>query len=269
MTMQAFDYELTRAAFSPRDAARAGDVWRGFQDVAVRAATRSGWSPMRMREVRSAFVVRTMTVVHHRETSFGERLQATSWVSRWRRGMLSTREVRLVHDGAPVASGTQEWAHVGEDAALSRAPSEMITDLGETPSEAITLPAFVARDGRSATFSFRAWHTWMDPLGHVNHPQYVDFCDEATSDALAAVGASPLALAPVAEQVTFRVPVFAAEDVTVTTRLIGTYDDVIVLAHTIGTARDPRCAEAVTHRRMVDGSDGLHRAFVINAAPDA
>ena len=121
MPVKGFSYELTRAAFSPRDAARAGDVWRGFQDVAVRAATLSGWSPMRMREIRSAFVVRTMRVGHHRETSFGEPLFATSWVSRWRRDMLSTREVRLACGGEPVAFGTQEWAHVGENGTLSRA----------------------------------------------------------------------------------------------------------------------------------------------------
>src|SRR5688572_13726444 len=147
MPVKAFPYELTRAAFSPRDAARAGDVWRAFQDVAVRAATLSGWSPMRMREVRSAFVVRTMTVLHHRETSFGEPRDASSWVSRWRRDMLSTREVRLALAGEPVASGTQEWAHVGESGSLSRAPSEMVRDLGEVPSSGIDLPAFEPCDG--------------------------------------------------------------------------------------------------------------------------
>lgn len=261
MPVKTFPYELTRAAFSPRDAARAGDVWRAFQDVAVRAATLSGWSPMRMTEVRSAFVVRTMTVVHHRETSFGEPLEASSWVNRFRREMLSTREVRLARDGEPVASGTQEWAHIGENGALARAPAQMVADLGEHPTESVALPAFEPVRGLERTFTFRTWHTWMDPLGHVNHPQYVDFCDEATSDALARASVDPLGLVPVAEQVTYRVPVLAGDEVTVTTSFAGLVDGAVALRHVIGTPRDPRCAEAVCLRRLTDGSSALERAF--------
>jgi len=261
--VEEFPYALTRAAFSPRDAARAGDVWRAFQDVAVQAASRNGWSPMRMSEVRSAFVVRTMTVVHHRETAFGEPLLGRSWVRKWRRDMLSTREVRLTAQGLGVASGTQEWAHIGENGALARAPAEMIADLGEYDEGGIELPTYTKREGATRTFAFRTWHTWMDPLGHVNHPMYVDFCDEATSVAIARLGVDPVGLAPVAEQVTFRVPVFAGDEVTVTSRLAGGREDgTLALHHVIGTTRDPRCAEAITLRRMADGSDALARVFL-------
>lgn len=268
MSVQEFAYELTRAAFSPRDAARAGDIWRAFQDVAVSAASRAGWSPSRMRDVRSAFVVRSMTVVHHREASFGEPLLARSWVRQWRREMLSTREVRLLGPGAPLASGTQAWAHVSETGALSRAPTEMVAELGEHDIEpSVALPTYTKREGATTSFAFRTWHTWMDPLGHVNHPMYVDFCDEATSDAMARSGLDPLGLVPVAEQVTFRVPVFAAEDVTVTTSLEGLTDGGdVVLRQVVGTARDARCAEAVCVRRTTEGAEALAGVFGVAAS---
>ena len=66
------DLHLARSAFTPRDVARAGDVWRVFQEAAVAGSSAVGWPPGRYRETGTAFVVRQMTVVHHRETRFGE-----------------------------------------------------------------------------------------------------------------------------------------------------------------------------------------------------
>src|SRR5690606_37881573 len=79
-----FPVALPRNAFSARDAARAGDLWRAFQEVAVGASTRAGWSARRFSEAGTAFVVRTMSVRHARETYYGEPLHARTWVCRFR-----------------------------------------------------------------------------------------------------------------------------------------------------------------------------------------
>ena len=63
---------MPRHAFSTRDRARAGHVWRVFQELAVQGSAACGWPPHRYRAAGSAFVVRRMTVVHHREVLYGE-----------------------------------------------------------------------------------------------------------------------------------------------------------------------------------------------------
>ena len=120
----AFSNHLPRHAFSVRDAARAGDIWRCFQEAAVEGSTRCGWPPSRYREEGSAFVVREMTVVHHREPSYGQPLDVMTWVANFRRGILTTREIRLSFEGQPVAAASQEWVHVTEGLKPVRASAE-------------------------------------------------------------------------------------------------------------------------------------------------
>ncbi|HHH28525.1 MAG TPA: hypothetical protein ENK57_09285, partial [Polyangiaceae bacterium] len=82
---------LSRAAFSPREVARAADLWGAFQDLAVAGSSHAGYPPARYVEERISFIVRRMVVLHHRETPFGEALLGTTWPSRFRRGMFFRR----------------------------------------------------------------------------------------------------------------------------------------------------------------------------------
>src|SRR5690606_32859842 len=122
-----------------------------------------------------------------------------------------------------IARTSQEWAHVklGPDGMRpARAAPELLAAFPVNPDiPDVDLPAFDAIDGaREHTLSFRCWHTWMDPLAHVNHPAYVDFCDEAVSAAMAEAGLDPVALLPVAERVKWRLGVEAPAAVTVRTQ---------------------------------------------------
>jgi acyl-CoA thioesterase FadM len=247
---------LPRHAFSARDAARAGDVWRLFQEIAIEASTRCGWPPMRYREEKNAFVVRSMTARHRLEATYGELLHATTWVSRMRREMFSTREIRVRSARGEVASATQEWVHVsdslepvrGSRALLDAFPAEVgLGDASiELPPAATHLDPHVPHVHR-----FRAWWTWMDPLDHVNHPAYVDFCDEAVSVAAKRAGLSPLLIVPVAEHATFRSGVVADEEVTVESVARGwTADGAAVIAHRI-LVGERLCATATTVRRLL------------------
>ncbi len=251
-----FPYQLPRNAFTFRDAARAGDLWRGFQDVAVFASSRAGWPPQRFRASGTSFVVAKMTVVHHRETSFGEALEGQSWVRKFRRGTLCTREVRLMAGGEAVVSGTQEWVHVDDAGKPTRASSEVVEDFTPHEEGGVEMPAATqALEGPERTFTFAPWHTWMDPLDHVNHPQYVDFADEATARALSAVGASPLALVPLAETVRFKLPIVAGQSITLTHSAVGRVEGGYLLAHRLESEQGVH-AEVVTARAMHDDADG-------------
>lgn len=252
---------LPRHAFSARDAARAGDVWRAFQEVAVEASTAAGWPPSRYRDENVAFIVRSMVVVHAREALYGERLAGRTWVSRMRRDMFSTREVRIHGARGPLASARQEWVHVAAvNATLEPARgSQSLLDAfrpetgpdGDVPPE---LPAIATplADHAAHVFELDAFHTWMDPLDHANHPAYVDWADEALSRALARAGVPPIALVPVAESATFRSGVVAAERVRVETRVTGlTTAGDLVCDHRI-VAADRHCASVTTVRRLLD-----------------
>lgn len=257
MAVEEIPLHLPRNAFSPRDAARAGDVWRLFQDAAVLGSSRRGWPPERYREAGCAFVVRSMTARHARETRFGEALIARTWVSTFRRGMMTDRQIRVLAGGELVSSATQRWFHVAmPDLKPTRAAPELEQSFGvvESPDGDVTLPAFDEEPGPEHSFGFDAWHTWMDPLAHANHPAYVDWADEATSRILAGQGIDPQSLVAVAEEVTWRSGVVAPERVTVTTRRLGrTGEGAAVLRHRFEGGDGRLCAEAVTVRRLADG----------------
>lgn len=216
---------------------------------------------MRYREVGTSFVVRSMLVVHHRETAYGDALRGTTWVSRFRREMLSTREVRIADASGPVASARQEWVHVSAALAPARGSKELLDAFpvepgpeGDVPPELPTL-AHAVEPHPPHVFSFPAWSTWMDPLAHANHPAYVDWCDEAICRAMLGAGLDPVALVPVGEDVLFKSGVVAGEDVRVETTAEGwTASGAAILSHRVLVGARP-CAIATTTRRIL-GEDG-------------
>jgi len=255
---------LPRNAFSPRDCARAGDLWRLLQDAAVLGSARQGWSPARYRDHGCAFVVRRMVTRHRREIAFGEPLQVRTWVSSFRGGRFSNRQVRVQAKGETVCEATQEWIHVSTPAMrISRASPELLSsfqlhDLGPD----ITLPEVVLpAEGAPHRFGFEVWHGWMDPLAHANHPLYLDWCDEALARVLAAAGADPQSLVPIAESVSWKVGITAGQEVTVVTRQLGrTEAGHVVCAHQIRVA-DTVCATATTVRTTSAGAEVLAAAL--------
>ena len=247
---------LQRNSFGPRLVARAGDVWRAMQDVVVDQSTAVGWAPERYAATNSMFIVRTMTVKHSRELRIGEPLTGYTWVSRARRKVLFTREVRLLTNTEVVAVATQEWAFLTRDLQPSNPGPELyeafpIIDGFEhieldSPTQVITTP-------KRHHFRFRTWHTWMDPFAHINHPAYVDFCDEAICRIAGSAGLEPQHLMPVAEQVHFRAAIAADVDVEVETALVGTLGNAAVLEHRV-IVGDKVCALATTVRSLL-GAD--------------
>lgn len=255
-------YETTigipRHGAGPREVARAAELWRLFQELAVQASTAVGWSPERYRESGTSFVVYGMTARHHREVAYGERLAARTWVHDFRRGTLTRRQIRLFDAVGPVADCTQDWVHTNRALKPTRAPATLLAALPtERPDEPVVeLPEWAATPAEAPVhrFAFSPWHTWMDPLAHVNHPAYVDFCDEGTARALHAAGVDPQLLVPVAERVSFRVGATAGQAVEVSTRVVGrTSAGDAVLEHLVGG--EARFAEALTVRRLADGRD--------------
>ena len=264
---------LPRHAASPRGVGRAGEIWRLFQEAAVQDSIRVGWPPERYNEHGSAFVVYGMSVRHHRELRYGEPIHAETWVEDFRRGILSRREVRLHGPDGPIADGTQRWVHVGADLRPKRAPAALMEAFALAPRDEgeVDLPAAAPLEGAERRFAFEIWHGWMDPLGHVNHPAYLDFCDESTSRALGEAGLDPVRMVPVAEQVDWKRGAGALERLVVHTRVAGRSGrGDAVLAHRITDEAGALYATATTVRRLVD-DDGepLLRALGYSEAQSA
>lgn len=254
MSLVEVDVSLPRHAFAPGEHARAGDVWRLLQEVAIQGSSALGWTPERYRQANAAFVVRSMTVVHPRPIVFGDALRATTWVSRMRRDMFTDRQIRVHGPGGVVATTTQGWVHVSADLKPSRACPELVEALAVLERDPpVTLPEASPDTGPEEDFTFDTWHTWMDPLAHANHPAYVDWVDEALSRRMAAHGLDPFGLQPLAEHIVFRSGVLAPESVTVHTQLVGTLagtdDAVIEVRITGGDGR--LCADGTFIRRGV------------------
>lgn len=259
MSLEEIQVALPRNAFGPHDRARPGDLWRVFQNAAIVGSARRGWPPERYRTTGSGFVVRSMVARHFRPTRFGDPLIARTWVSSFRRGLVSDRQVRLVTHGELVSAATQRWVHVTlPDLRPTRASKELESSFAirREPDGDVTLPAITdpESDGAEHRFTFRCWYTWMDPLAHANHPAYLDWADEGTSRLLAESGRDPHALVGVAEEVSWTAGVVAPEEVTVLTRRAGsTEDGAFVYRHRVLGEDGRVCAEATTVRRMEDG----------------
>ena len=264
---------IPRHAFSVREVARAADIWRAFQEAAVLGSSAVGWPPPRYRREDCAFVVRRMVVVHDAEARYAEPVLGRTWVRDFRRGLLTTREIRLTGEGGrALAAASQEWVHVtfGLDAdgqvvlRPSRAKKELLSafeheDLDEAPR----LPEHEAVDGAPThTHRIPLRLTEMDPLGHVNHPAYVDLVDEHTSVVLQAAGIDPVQLQPLAEEVRFRAGMEAPGDATVQTRLVGRTPSACVLHHRLLRPDGDIAAESTTVRTLAElGPDRLAEAL--------
>ena len=244
-----FPVTLQRNAFGPRLTARAGDVWRAMQDVVVDQSSSVGWTPERYVQANSMFVVRTMTVRHHREVRIAEPLVGRTWPSRARRQMLFTRQVRLFIGDELVAGASQEWAYLSRDLKPTRAGPEIFDAFKMVEGyPEVELPSFVSQaDQQVHVFDFTTWHGWMDPHGHANHAAYLDYCDEGLSRVVAAEGGDPQRLVPVAETVHFRAEIGAGELITVETKVAGHVNGARVFEHRI-LSGDRVCATATTVR---------------------
>lgn len=270
------DLHIPRHAFSVRERARAGDIWRAFQEAAVLGSSAVGWPPPRYRREDCAFVVRKMVVVHHAEAVYGEKVQARTWVRDFRRGLLTNREIRLFGDsGRALASTSQEWVHVsfalvdGEVVMKpARAAKHLLDafpqeDLDATPE----LPAIESvLEGEEHALDIPLRLTEMDPLDHVNHPAYIDLVDEHTSTLLRARGVDPVQLQPVAEQVLFKAGMAAPGAAHVYTRVVGRLvTGACVLDHRILAPDGTLAAEATTVRTLADGDTDRLAAILLEA----
>ncbi len=243
-----FPLRIPRHACSPRDRARAGDLWRLVQEATILHSADRGWPPTRYRDVGSGFVVRELVGVHLREAVYGEDLVGYSRVVESRRDILMRRESGI----AGVLHASVEWVHVGPSGGPARASRALVDAFPVLPASApVELPAWEAHAPVALPpLTVRPWWTEMDPMGHVNHPRYVDWADEALSHALAAAGHDPIGLVPLADRVRFRSAAKAG-------------DEILVRATQVGRVGGAAAFEVAVRRPGPDGEDVICDAVLV------
>jgi acyl-CoA thioesterase FadM len=211
-----------------------------------------------------------MTVIHHCEIHSDASVHGQTWLRDFRRGLLTRRQVHLLDGDTLLAEATQSWVHVGEiegQLRPMRAPDGLIAAFPVHPEpggitrlrewqhiEPMDLP----------DFELELWHGWMDPLGHANHPAYIDWCDEALCRALVDGGHDPTLLVAAGEQVRWRRPALARDRVTVRSRLVGRSARGLVIRHElINLQHGQTHATAMTQRHLLGdpGGSSLERCL--------
>lgn len=247
---------IPRHAAGPRQVARAAEIWRLFQELALRATVAAGWPPERYQEVGTAFVVHGLCGRHLREVRYGQRLRAQTWVQDFRRATLTRRQLRLLDEQGLVAEGVQQWVHTDAELRPVAARRELVEAFPCEPERGAAPPLEeprVAVEDPGASFELEVWHTWMDPLAHLNHPTWLDLCDEGTMRRVAAAGGDPQALLPLAEELVFKRGAVAGQRLQVQTRAVGLGQGGAVLFEHEVLGPEGLCLRARTWRRMQAG----------------
>lgn len=263
---EAFPVALPRHSFTPREVARASDLWRSCQDVALEASIRHGWPPQRYLDIGGGYLMRQMTVIHERELGPMTQLYGRTWVAENRRDMVSVRQIRLYdHPSAtePVLKAVQQWAYVDRKEGLKRAPAELVNSFPLLKhNEALDLPAIPVPviGTKSHAYDFYCWHIWRDSMGHLNHPDYVDICDEGILRRLSDLGLATEHMESRGERVLYRQSINAGDTVTVETFLEGILSDEECRFRHELKVKGKLCAEAWTWRRY-PGATVLANAF--------
>ncbi len=224
-----------------------------MQDVVVEQSSAVGWTPEHYAATKTMFVVRHMQVQHFRELKINDEVLGRTWPVDSRRGMLFHREVRLLCNNAAVAVASQQWAYLNQQLVPTKAGADLLTAFSLHPGfGAVELvPLSPCPKARIHTQQFSIWHQWMDPFGHLNHPDYVGLCDEAISCLMAAHQLDPQQLVAVAESVQFKMAINAGDVVRVDTELAGTQNAVAMFRHRL-FVEDKLAAQAVTYRTLRD-----------------
>jgi acyl-CoA thioester hydrolase len=199
--------------------------------------------------------VRSLVGVHRREARYGDLLHGFTAVSGVRRDTLLNRVTVLDN----VLHASVEWVHCGRDGAPTRAPADMLRDLRRPDARThvtpdISLPTLPPVSPLSLpVLLLEPWWTEMDPVGHVNHPRYVDWADEAVARWLVPRGFDPVGVRPVADALTFRAGAAAGQRVEVRATLVAAAGDAAAFDIAV-TADGARAAEGRIVRAHLAGS---------------
>jgi acyl-CoA thioester hydrolase len=170
-------YELSRSG-----SVRPEVYLNWLQEAGILASARAGYPLERYAAMERFWWIRRMLVEWHGEARYRQSLEATTWISMFRK-VHCHREYQIRHrdDQRLLCSAQADWAFVDiQIGQPTRIPEEMITAFPESGLEAIATlpwPRPFSPSETSETTCFPSHRTVqqheLDTMGHVNHAIYL------------------------------------------------------------------------------------------------
>lgn len=188
---QAWEDTLTvRSYEAGRDGGvRPGVILRYLENLATRASAGLGYDNRWYRDHRGAWVVREMSLLLGARAAIDDDLRLSTWVSEFRR-VQATRDYLITRadTGRLVARAQARWAYIDRvTGQLTRIPDDITSRMGPWGYGMRARRPRATSDGLTAAASMplvaRAYEA--DTQGHINNCVYLDWFDEAASQASA------------------------------------------------------------------------------------
>lgn len=188
---QAWEDTLTvRSYEAGRDGGvRPGVILRYLENLATRASAGLGYDNRWYRDHRGAWVVREMSLLLGARAAIDDDLRLATWVSEFRR-VQATRDYLITRadTGRLVARAQARWAYIDRvTGQLTRIPDDITSRMGPWGYGMRPRRPRATSDGLTAAASMplvaRAYEA--DTQGHINNCVYLDWFDEAASQASA------------------------------------------------------------------------------------
>lgn len=218
------------------------------QQVAFEASADAGYDTRRYDAMGTLWVIRKQTIAFLAPLTFGDTVEAKTWVSDMRR-VRSHREceLRRVSDGQAVALIRVDWVYI--DAASlfpRRIPSQIQEALQPNGVSALDaappLEAAQEVDGRVFVYPHRVKSYELDNLRHVNNANYLNWLNQARLDAMGEAGIGYWVLgtgdgqeeiSPVRYEIEYLVPTVAGEQVEVHSRVVAAGETQLTWEHEV------------------------------------
>lgn len=166
-------------------------IQRLFQETAMQASADAGYGVEWYSKNKSVWVIHEMTLEHARPIRYLDELAITTWVSDIQR-VRSHREyiARNAATGEIVARGRAFWAHLNRETLFpTRIPVDIFGFLAPNGERAVSHikprtfppPQIPFADYRTTR---RVYRYEADEMKHVNNAMYLDWLEEALSEAV-------------------------------------------------------------------------------------
>ncbi len=174
---------------------RPGVILRYLESLATRASAGMGYDTRWYRDNRGAWVVREMSLLLGARAGIDDDLRLFTWISEFRR-VQATREYLITRadTGRVVARAQARWAYIDRvTGQLTRIPNDLTARMGPWGHGMRSRRSATPGDGLTpaASLPLVAREYEADTQGHVNNCVYLDWFDEAASQAMATSSARP------------------------------------------------------------------------------
>lgn len=241
----------------PGDMVRPGTLLRYMEHLATRASAALGHSHTWYEERGEAFVVNRMRLHLASPARMDQDLACATWVAAYRRA-LATRDYAIWHadSGQPIARASARWAYIDMNEGRPRRVPDLIIDHSGTHGH--EMPAnprmsawadaarLATEDLPRYTRAVTARYYEADTRTHINNCVYVDWLEDAFTDALREHGLPAEQYRARDMRIEYTRQAWPGNSLTITTRLLRPNPHLVIAYQDIAREDDTRVVQATS-----------------------